>query len=61
MGWKEKLTIPADLAAEIDQFESEIALRKQGKLDEIVALGGFAFDPNVQEHRKHGRIIHASD
>ncbi len=34
--WKEKLTgrMPEALAREIDNFESEIALRKQGKLDE---------------------------
>lgn len=34
--WKEKLTgrTPEALAREIDNFESEIALRKQGKLDE---------------------------
>jgi sulfite reductase beta subunit-like hemoprotein/uncharacterized protein (UPF0332 family) len=34
--WKEKLTgqMPEHLAREIDHFETEIALRKQGKLDE---------------------------
>jgi len=34
--WKEKLDgkMPEDLAREIDIFETEIALRKQGKLDE---------------------------
>jgi len=34
--WKEKLTgqMPEALASEIDNFETEIALRKQGKLDE---------------------------
>jgi len=34
--WKEKLTgqLPETLAREIDNFETEIALRKQGKLDE---------------------------
>jgi len=34
--WKEKLTgqMPEALAREIDNFETEIALRKQGKLDE---------------------------
>ena len=36
--WKEKLSgkLPADLAREVDIFESEIALRKQGKIDERV-------------------------
>jgi sulfite reductase (ferredoxin) len=36
--WKEKLadTLDPQLAAEIDAFESEIALRKQGKLDEKI-------------------------
>jgi sulfite reductase (ferredoxin) len=40
MGWKEKLgdRIPADLGREIDQFESEIALRRQGKIDEKVFM-----------------------
>ena len=34
--WKEQLTgqMPETLAREIDNFETEIALRKQGKLDE---------------------------
>jgi sulfite reductase (ferredoxin) len=34
--WKEKLagTLPEDLAHEVDIFESELGLRKQGKLDE---------------------------
>ncbi|HXA78552.1 MAG TPA: hypothetical protein VNV41_15575 [Candidatus Acidoferrales bacterium] len=34
--WKEKLsgTMPEDLARELDIFETEIALRKQGKIDE---------------------------
>ena len=34
--WKEKLEgkMPEDLAREIDIFETEIALRKQGKLEE---------------------------
>ena len=34
--WKEKLagTLPEDLAQEVDIFESELGLRKQGKLDE---------------------------
>ncbi len=36
--WKEKLgdQIPANLAQEIDFFEAQIALRKQGKIDEKV-------------------------
>ncbi|HZE97797.1 MAG TPA: nitrite/sulfite reductase [Planctomycetota bacterium] len=36
--WKERLgdRIPADLAREIEIFENEIALRKQGKIDEKV-------------------------
>jgi sulfite reductase (ferredoxin) len=36
--WKEKLgaSIPAELGREIDIFETEIALRKQGKIDEKV-------------------------
>lgn len=36
--WKEKLgaAIPAELGAEIDVFETEIQLRKQGKIDEKV-------------------------
>jgi sulfite reductase (ferredoxin) len=36
--WKDKLgdRIPADLGREIDIFENEIALRKQGKIDEKV-------------------------
>ena len=38
MTWKETLAgrIAADLAAEIDTFESQIALRRQGKIDEKV-------------------------
>ena len=38
MTWKETLEgrIPADLATEIDTFESQIALRRQGKIDEKV-------------------------
>ena len=38
MTWKESLAgrIPADLGAEIDTFESQIALRRQGKIDEKV-------------------------
>jgi sulfite reductase (ferredoxin) len=37
-GWKERLAsqIPGELRAEIDVFENEIALRKQGKIDEKV-------------------------
>ena len=36
--WKEQLVdrIPADLATEVDGFESQIALRRQGKVDEKV-------------------------
>jgi sulfite reductase (ferredoxin) len=36
--WKDKLgdRVPADLAREIEIFENEIALRKQGKIDEKV-------------------------
>ena len=36
--WKEKLgaRIPADLGAEIDTFENEIALKKQGKIEDKV-------------------------
>src|SRR5208282_3903871 len=36
--WKEKLgdSIPANLAQEIDFFEAQIVLRKQGKIDEKV-------------------------
>ena len=35
-GWKEQLTasMPEHLAREVDNFETDIALRKQGKLDE---------------------------
>ncbi|MYK89265.1 MAG: nitrite/sulfite reductase, partial [Acidobacteria bacterium] len=38
MTWKEALAdrIPAALAAEIDTFESQIALRRQDKIDEKV-------------------------
>ena len=38
MTWKEQLEgrIPEELAAEIDTFESQIALRRQGKIDEKV-------------------------
>ncbi len=38
MDWKEKLAgrIPPDLGREIDIFETEIGLRKQGKIDEKV-------------------------
>ena len=37
-GWKDKLggAIPAELGREIDIFETEIGLRKQGKIDEKV-------------------------
>ena len=36
--WKEKLSgkMPEVLAREIDSFETDIALRKQGKIDERV-------------------------
>src|SRR6185437_5034080 len=36
--WKEQLTgkMPEHLAREIDSFETDIALRKQGKIDERV-------------------------
>lgn len=34
--WKEKLTIPEDLAHQIDLFESQMELRRQGKIDEKV-------------------------
>ena len=38
MTWKQRLAgrTPADLAAEIDTFESQIALRRQGRIDEKV-------------------------
>ncbi len=38
MTWKEKLAdrIPDDLAEEIDIFETQIGLRKQDKLDEVI-------------------------
>src|SRR5271154_2420492 len=38
LNWKEKLdeAIPPNLAQEIDFFEAQIALRKQGKIDEKV-------------------------
>ncbi len=38
MSWRERLAgdMPAELAAEIDVFETQIELRKQGKLDEKV-------------------------
>ena len=38
MTWKESLSgrIPADLGAEIDTFERQIALRRQGRMDEKV-------------------------
>src|SRR5262249_58914376 len=38
LSWKERLgdRVPADLAREIEIFENEIALRKQGKIDEKV-------------------------
>ncbi len=38
LGWKEKLgrALPADLAREIDIFEQQLELRKQGKIDEKV-------------------------
>ena len=38
MTWKEALgdRIPAELGAEIDTFERQIALRRQGKIDEKV-------------------------
>jgi len=34
--WKEELSgkMPAELAREVDIYETEIALRKQGKIDE---------------------------
>lgn len=34
MTWKEKLQIPADLAKEIDIYETQMELRKLGKIDE---------------------------
>ena len=36
--WKERLKgqLPEPLGAEVDQFETEIELRKQGKIDEKV-------------------------
>jgi len=36
--WKEELgdRIPSDLSAEIDIFETEIALRKEDKFDEVI-------------------------
>lgn len=34
--WKEQLTIPDDMAHEIDVFESQMELRRQGKIDEKV-------------------------
>ncbi|HKY09655.1 MAG TPA: nitrite/sulfite reductase, partial [Candidatus Binatia bacterium] len=38
LSWKEKLAekIPADLGREIDIFEQQMELRKQGKIDEKV-------------------------
>ena len=38
LSWKEKLAerIPAELAREIDIFEQQMELRKQGKIDEKV-------------------------
>ena len=38
--WKEKLAdkMEAQLAKEIDVFETEIALRKQGKLEEKIVF-----------------------
>src|SRR4051794_38401745 len=38
LNWKDKLAdrIPANWAQEIDSFEAQIALRKQGKIDEKV-------------------------
>src|SRR5258708_36549143 len=37
-GWRERLAdqMPPELAAEIDVFETEIALKKQGKIDDKV-------------------------
>lgn len=34
--WKEQLTIPLNMADEIDLFESQMELRRQGKIDEKV-------------------------
>src|SRR5881397_28922 len=34
MTWKDKLQIPADLAKEIDAYETQLGLRKLGKIDE---------------------------
>ena len=38
MLWRERLAgrLPENLAEEIDHFESEIELRRQGKLDEKI-------------------------
>src|SRR5881397_2430774 len=36
MTWKDKLQIPADLAKEIDIYETQMELRKLGKIDEKV-------------------------
>ena len=60
--WKEKLAdkIPAELGREIDIFEQQMELRKQGKIDEKV----FA-EKEVQlaraEHSVFATVIHRMD
>ena len=44
--WKEKLEgrIPPTLAREIDSFEAQMFLRKQGKIE---GIGALTFDPSL--------------
>ena len=60
--WKEKLAgqVPANLAAEIDHFEAQIALRKLGKIEEKVfaetRLRRGAYGQRYDNGRRHDGI-----
>ena len=63
--WKEQLQgrIPEDWGREIDAFEAQIALRKQGKIDEKVfaetRLRRGAYGQRYDNGQRHDGVAHA--
>ena len=65
LNWKDALgdAVPANWGAEIDQFEAQIALRKQGKIDEKVfaetRLRRGAYGQRYDNGQRHDGARHA--
>lgn len=65
-GWRDKLgsQIPADIGKEIDVFETEIALKKQGKIDDKVfaetRLRRGAYGQRYDNGRRHDGVVERS-